>query len=416
MKIVIIGGGVVGVSSAYALARRGHDITLLESSSRVGEQTSYANGGQLSYTQVEPIANAYLWRQLPRLLLGRDPAFRITHLFDSTLLRWAVQFLRACHSQQERTTIANMLRLGLYTQTVTAQYMAQTEIQFHHRHSGKLCIFQCPKAWQESIKRKTIKNQNGASVQSLNAEECVAIEPQLAHKQSQLVGGLYAKIDECGDSHLFCQALAHYCQKKYTMQLIYDCPVTGWQLHNNRIQAVTSHSDHFAADYFILCAGIDSVSLARLLGIRLPIYPLKGYSITLPAQSGAPQTSITDMQAKVVFSLLGNHLRIAGIAELAGYNKIIDKHRVEQLRQAGEKLFPQAADYTADPHGWCGLRPYTPDSAPIIGESPYTNLFFNTGHGMLGWTLACGCAEITADLVEHRTPAIGLDGLTLARF
>jgi len=416
MHIVVIGAGIIGVSTAYFLAKSGHQVTVIERREAPGLETSFANGGQLSYTHVDPLAGPAILPKIPSLLMGRDPSFRIKPTFDRNLLRWGMHFLRNCTSAAQAHNTHAILSLALYSQTVLHQLLNDVSCDFHYKRNGKLLCFSHQQAFDMAAAAAQQKKQWGSKQQVLDKESTLAIEPALAFSQQPLIGSLYSDIDESGDAYEFLQGLEAYCRSALSVDFLYAEDIQQLVVDKQRIVAVETQHRTINADSVVLAAGIGSIPLAKTVGISLPLYPLKGYSVTVPATSKAPATSITDMQQKVVFCRLGNKLRIAGMAELSGYDLSIDQARIETLLSAAKTALPDAGDYDKVLHKWAGFRPASADSVPIIGASPLKNLFFNTGHGMLGWTLACGSASLVAAIVNEQSPPLVQDSFAYSRF
>ena len=420
-RVVVIGGGVIGVTTAAALARRGLQVTLLERSQTLGSGVTARNGGQLSYSYADALAAPSIWRDLPRLLAGLDPAFRIHANLSPDFLGWAIRFLTNCTTARFVANTRAVLRLALQSQSALAVLEARhPELDFKHTATGKLHLYRAAKKFAAAKAAMHLKNDLGCDQRALAIDELLAIEPALSAGRRNIVGGIYSPGDEAGDPYLFTQGLAALAAREYGLAVLTSTAGNQFILEGRRIRAVRTPHGLIEADLFVLAAGCDSAALAKTVGIRLPIYPMKGYSITLPATPGSPTVSITDTQAKIVFCRLQDQVRIAGMAEIGRADDAIDARRIDSLMSAARTCLPAAADWRDDPNAWTGLRPMTPDSRPIVGATPIANLFLNCGHGMLGWTLACGSAELTAAVMveERRTPETRAlaDDFSLTRF
>ncbi len=424
MRILVIGGGVIGVATAAELARRGMSVTLLERSETLGSGATARNGGQLSYSYADALGSHTILLDLPRLLCGLDPAFRIRASLSPSFLMWSAHFIANCTSARSRANTLAILRLALRSRSALAALKARhPDLTFDHGHAGKLHLYEDAVKFEAAKAGMAFKNELGCDQRALTLAEAVAIEPAVARYGRRLAGAIYSPIDEAGDPYLFTHSLAAIAEREYGLTILTGMAAEHFIVEGHRIRAVATPRGPLEADVFVLTAASDAPALARTVGISLPIYPLKGYSATLPATAGSPLVSITDTRARIVFCRLGQQVRIAGMADLGRPNRIIERKRTDLLLAAAQTCLPGAADWSAEPQLWTGLRPMTPDSRPIIGATPIANLFLNCGHGMLGWTLACGSAELAAaEIVGERQATVTgekhamVDGFSLARF
>ena len=415
-RIAVIGGGVIGVTTAAELARRGLRVTLLERSATLGSGATARNGGQLSYSYADALGSQALLFDLPRLLCGRDPAFRIRVSADPSFLIWAGRFLASCTSARFSASTLAVLRLALRSRSALAALRERhPDLTFDYSASGKLHLYDSADKFQAAKESMAFKNRLGCDQRALSPDEVVALEPAVASWGREIVGAIHSPVDEAGNPYAFTQSLAAIAVREYDLTILTGVAVERFFLEGDRIRAVGTPRGVVEADLFVLTAGPEAPALARLVGMRLPIYPLKGYSVTLPATANSPCISITDSRARIVFCRLGKQVRIAGMADLGRPNRIIERRRIEELMAAAQTCLPDAADWSADPQCWTGLRPMTPDSRPIIGATPIANLILNCGHGMLGWTLACASAELAAAEIVGERPAMAED-FSLARF
>ncbi|MFO1154706.1 MAG: D-amino acid dehydrogenase [Rhodospirillales bacterium] len=416
MTVVVIGAGVVGVTTAYYLAREGADVIVIERQPGAGLETSYANGGQISANHAAPWAGPKTpWKALQ--WLGRTDAPLLFHLrWDPALFGWLRRFLANCTETAVRRNIERALSLALYSRRQLVVLRAETGLHYDELTRGILHIFRNPADWREALPQVELMNQLGCTRRPVDAAQCVAIEPALAAISTDLIGGVFSPDDESGDAYAFTRGLARIATERGA-QFRYGVTVRTLTRAGNRIAAVETDHGKIAADAVIVAAGSYSPMLLRTLGMRLPVYPAKGYSITVPVESGsvAPTVALIDDEFKMVYSRLGDRLRIAGTAEFAGYDASVDERRARFLLAKAIELFPHCGD-VARAEFWAGLRPSTPDGVPVIGPTRLPNLFLNTGHGTLGWTMACGSGRLVADLVQGRTPEIPVDGLSPARF
>jgi len=415
MKIIILGAGVIGVTTAYFLSRAGHEVVVIDKAAGAGLSATFANGGQLSYAYSDSLANPAMLPKLPGLFLGFEPAFDIKLSADPALLSWGWRFLRNCTKTRAAFNTKNILRLALYSRLKLHQILAHQTIRFNYQQNGKLLIYINinKKDFLRAAKQTEIKNQWGCQQQVLTQAECLAKEPALKSIANDIVGGIFSPLDESGDAYLFTTALAKLCAASGKVQFFYNTEIKELVVDKGRISQVKTADNHYSADAFVMCLGAESPLLCRTIGLKLPIYPLKGYSITVPATPAAPSINITDVHHKIVYSTLGDNLRIAGMLEMCGYDASLDEAKwKKRILQAALVSFPAAGDYRQITP-WTGFRAGTPDSAPLLGRTCYSNFYLNTGHGMLGWTLACGSAAVVSDIINNSEPAIELTGLTL---
>lgn len=409
MKILVLGAGVVGTCSAWYLQAAGHEVTVVDRQPAAGMETSFANGGQISVSHAEPWANPHV---LPRLLkwLGRRDAPLLWHWrADPQQWLWGLRFLRECLPGRVQANVAAILALALDSRRRLQTLREELALDYDQLQRGILHVYTDRSELAAAMSAARLMARHGLEREMLDAAACVAIEPALAAAADILVGGDYTASDESGDAHRFTQALAERArQAGVTFQ--YGVEVERIASAGGQVAAVVVNGEGgprlLTADAYVLALGSYSPLLLRPLGIGLPVYPAKGYSatLTLADDSHAPSVSITDDERKLVFSRLGNRLRVAGTAEFNGYDLSADPVRCQALLDRTRQLFPKLA-VEGEPAFWCGLRPATPSNVPLIGRSRLSNLWLNTGHGTLGWTMACGSGAALADLVGGRRPA-----------
>ncbi len=416
MKVVVIGAGVVGTASAWYLAQEGHEVVVVERREAAGLETSFANGGQVSPCHAEPWANPSV---LPKVLkwLGREDApllFRWGR-WDPALWAWGLRFLVNCTAARAAINTERTLRVALYSRLCLQQLRAETGIAYDQQTRGILHVYRDGGEFDHACAAAELMRRHGLARLPQTVADCLAIEPALAAAAPQLAGGIFTPDDESGDAHKFTTQLAALAAAR-GVEFRWNVPVLGLVRDRDRIAGLATAAGIVTADAYVLAAGCDSPLLARPLGLRLPIVPAKGYSITVPVagHAGAPTVSITDDEHKMVYSRLGDRLRAAGTAEMAGYDLTLNPRRIAMIADHTRALFPDGGDF-AQAEPWAGLRPVTPDSVPLLGATPLANLWLNTGHGTLGWTMACGSGRVVAALVSGRRPEIDLDGLDLGR-
>ncbi len=416
MQIVVLGAGVVGTTTAYFLAEAGHQVVVLDRQAGPGLETSFANGAQISACHAKPWAGAGVPSQAFRWMFSPEaPLLFKPWRWDPSLWKWGMRFLRNCTHERAHINMDRTLRVALYSRAVLKALRQHTNIQYAQELRGILHIYRSADSFAEGRTTANELAALGLPQNVLTPAECIAAEPALRDAHN-LAGGLLSPEDESGDAHRFTDVLAKLAS---TLGVAFRYGETVQKLAAQRggITEVITDRGRYTPDGVVVCLGSYAPALLRPLGIDLPIYPAKGYSITVDVKrdDAAPRVSITDETRFMVFSRLGNKMRVAGTAELAGWDTNLNPVRVEPLVRNARELFPQASDYQSV-NAWAGLRPATPDSVPILGGTPYDNLFLNTGHGTLGWTMACGSAKVIADLISGRKPEIDMSGLGLSRF
>lgn len=409
MKIVVLGAGLSGVTSAWYLSQAGHRVTVLDRQERPGDETSFANGGQISVSHPEPWANPGAPWQALRWLGHKDAPLLFHFSPDKAQWQYMLRFLRECLPARTHRNTEAIARLAVYSRARLRELRAATGIEYDCRQRGILHLFFDGRSFSHAAKKAEGLRDYGIILNPLDRKACMELEPALTPRDGRLTGGLHAPDDESGDAFKFVSHLATLCQSK-GVSFRFGTRMERLESSGARIAGV--HVEHTSglrecieADAFVLAAGSFSPQLAKSVGLSLPIYPLKGYSVTLPLAPGAlaPTVSITDEGRRIVMSRLGDRLRVAGTAELAGFDRSISRTRCEGILARAKELFPGAVG-NAKGEFWAGLRPATPGGVPLIGRTRHGNLFLNTGHGTLGWTLACGSARALADIVEGRRP------------
>ena len=405
-RVCIIGGGVIGLATAYALVRDGFEVSVIEAQPTLGSQTSFANGGQLSYRYVAPLADAGVpWQAMGWMLRGDSP-LKLRPRMDPAQWRWLASFIGACRGSVNQRNGAHLLRLALLSQATLQQWREEDQLSnFEWRRNGKLVAFR-NQANFEKARNNVI---HSSFQQALSASECASLEPGL--QGSRFVGGIYTPDEEVGDCHAFCQQLLVRLQASGRCHFLLGKTVTGIQHNNGAVHAVEMGNEVLPVDQLVLAAGHNSPALS-LPGLNLPLYPLKGYSLTLALNDPqkAPQVSITDYDRKIVYARIGEQLRIAAMVDIVGFDPALDPKRLAQMRELAHSTFPDAGDYQHATE-WAGMRPATPSGVPILGASGYRNLWLNLGHGALGFTLACGSGRLLSELIAQRKTSIDMQGL-----
>lgn len=412
MKVIILGSGLLGITTAYVLAKRGHSVEVIERCGNCAAETSFANGGQLSYSHAEPWANPGVLKKLPKWLVKSDSPLIFRPRADWDMITWGLKFLSECRQSRADANTLAILRLGLYSRLKMATIREETGIKFDFLQKGILHIYSSDAEWEAAKKHAEFQAKFGCDQRVVSSQECLSLEPALAHTSRSIAGGIHAHMDESGDANLFCRELEKAC-KQIGVVFRYHVEVESIESSGDAITAITTSQGSIIGDAYVMALGSYSPIHLKPLGIRVPIYPMKGYSLTLSHNASSPSMSITDGSAKLVYSRLGSNLRIAGTAEFAGHDASLRPDRIAPIVRAAQKLFPNAA-WDAPVSQWACLRPSTPGGAPILGETPYQNLYLNTGHGTLGWTQAAGSAYLVADIMEKRSPEIMTEGLALS--
>jgi D-amino-acid dehydrogenase len=405
MKIAVLGAGVVGVTSAWYLARAGHEVTVVDRQDAVAMETSFANGGQISTSHVEPWANPGTPRQVLKWLGREDSPMLFRLRADPCQWAWGLDFLRECLPARTRANAAQIAAINRYSRAQLLALRAETGIQYEQQTRGILRIYESREVLDEAVAAASVERQHGIDLRVLTAAECVALEPALSARAAHLAGGVHAPGDESGDAHKFTQELARLCAAR-GVKFRFGGSIARIQTAGGRVAGVLMASGEvIEADAYVMALGSYSPVILRRIGISIPVYPLKGYSITIDLAEGdvAPYISLSDGGHKLVMSRLGQRLRVAGTAELTGYDTAINEVRCKAIVRRTFELFPRAGK-PENAQFWAGLRPGTPGGVPCIGRTRYPNLLLNTGHGTLGWTMACGSGAAIADLVSGRKP------------
>ncbi len=404
MKVLVLGSGVIGVTSAWYLAKAGHEVTVVDRHGAAGMETSFANGGQISVSHAEPWANPSAPLKVLRWLAREDAPLLFRLRPDVRQWLWGLAFLRECLPSRTRHNIRQIVNLGLYSRASLQALRTETGLQYDQLSKGILHFYTSQRELDAAIEPARVMREHGCDIEMVSREKCLAIEPAL-QDAPDLVGGSWTASDESGDAHKFTQALAALAAQRGVA--FREGRIDAILREGDRIEAVRVENETLRADAYVLCLGSYSPLLARPLGIRLAIYPAKGYSVTLPVADPARaySVSLTDDEYKLVFSRLGERLRIAGTAELNGYSTALNEVRCRAILRRTMQLFPGGGD-AAHAAYWTGLRPATPSNVPYIGATRYPNLFLNTGHGTLGWTHACGSGRALADIVSGRRPQV----------
>lgn len=416
MKIVILGSGVIGVATAYFLARAGHEVIALDRREGPALETSFANAGEISPGYAAPWAAPGIPLKALKWLLMRHRPLVIWPKLDPAMWLWGLRMLRNCTAERYAHNKSLMLPIAHYSRDILQALRQETGIAYDQRMQGTLQLFRLTKQMDGIAADTAVLMQAGIPYEVLNVEECLQVEPGLKYAREKFVGGLRLPMDETGDCFKFTQSLRDLAEQAGAV-FRHQVTINHLQHDGGRITGVNTTGGLVMGDTYVVAMGSYSRHLLRPLRLRLPVYPVKGYSLTLPvaADEGAPQSTVMDETHKVAITRLGDRIRVGGTAELAGFNLALRAGRRETLAHVVSDLFPQGGDVRQAAF-WCGLRPMTPDGPPIIGGTRYANLFLNTGHGTLGWTMACGSGRIMADLLSGRRPEVDITGLGVDRY
>ena len=408
MRVLVLGAGVVGTASAWYLARAGHQVTVIDRQPVAGNETSFANGGQISVSHAEPWANPHVLVRLRKWLGREDAPLLWRWRADPAQLAWGLRFLGECLPGSTRRNMEAIVAMALYSRGCLQRLRQELGLQYDHLERGILHIYTDREEFSVAMEAAQVMRHLGLDRLTVDAEKCLKIEPALAGARELLVGGDYTRSDESGDAHKFTQALAEQA-RAIGVDFRFGMDIERIASGGSKIAAVVARGNEGAelltADAYVVALGSYSPLLMKPLGITLPVYAAKGYSatLTLAESSVAPMVSVTDDECKLVFSRLGNRLRVAGTAEFNGYNLDLNPVRCQALITRTRQLFPELKT-VGEPEFWCGLRPATPSNVPIIGRTRFSNLWLNTGHGTLGWTMACGSGAALAELVSGTLP------------
>ncbi len=402
MHVAVLGAGVAGVTTAYYLAESGHCVTVIERASAVAMATSHANGGQLSYSYTDSLANPEFLPKIPSLLLGLDPAIRVRVIRNFSMFPWGLRFLTQCTRARARENTLAVLKIALRSATLMEELRRKTPLDFAHKEVGKLVLLATLNDVRTAEATSSLKREYGCETQVLAPDDAIGKEPALAFMRQDFAGAMYAEHDHVGDALAFTRSLSDWLRTNRPVRFHFDRKILGLDVQKSRFLGVKTPVGSIRADAAVVCLGPWSEPLLTPHGVRSNLYPVRGYSVTLPPGRYAPTVSITNLRNRIVYSQFDNKIRIAGFADFAGFDESRDAQRISLMCEIAKRAAPDAADYTVqDIQPWGGFRPVTPTGQPNVGATGIAGLFVNTGHGSLGWTVACATAEAAASAVTH---------------
>ena len=415
MKVIVLGAGIIGVTSAYQLAKAGHDVTVIDRQPGPALETSFANAGEVSFGYCSPWAAPGIPMKAMKWLLMEHAPLILRPKIDAAMLSWMIKMLSNCTANRYAINKSRMLRLADYSRLSLAALRDETRISYDERMQGTLQLFRTQQQLDASAKDVKALAADGVPYEVLDRDGCVRVEPALAHVRDRIVGGLMTPKDETGDCFKFTNALAAIAEA-LGVRFAYGHHIKGLDADGAQIRTVVTDKGNFTADAVVVALGSYSPLILKPLGISLPVYPVKGYSLTIPITdaSRAPESTVMDETYKIAITRLGERIRVGGMAEISGYTNDLGHARRRTLEHSVSDLFPGGDISKAT--FWSGLRPMTPDGTPVIGPTRVKGLFLNTGHGTLGWTMSSGSARVIADLVSGRWPDIDATDLAISRY
>ena len=415
MKVIVLGAGIIGVTSAYQLAKEGHEVTVIDRQPGPALETSFANAGEVSFGYCSPWAAPGIPVKAMKWLFMQHAPLILRPRLDMAMLSWMTQMLRNCTSARYALNKSRMLRLADYSRISLAALREETGIAYDERMQGTLQLFRTEAQLDASAKDVKALAADGIPYEVLDPEGCIRVEPALRHVREKIVGGLLTPKDETGDCFKFSNALAQKAEA-LGVRFNYGSIIRGLDVEGGRVTGVVTAHGRLEADAVVVALGSFSPLLVRPHGIHLPVYPVKGYSLTIPITDAtrAPESTVMDETYNIAITRLGDRIRVGGMAEISGYTNDLGEPRRLTLQHSVTDLFPGGDMSKAS--FWSGLRPMTPDGTPVIGPTKVAGLFLNTGHGTLGWTMSSGSARVISDLVSGRKPEIDATDLAISRY
>ena len=417
MNVLVLGAGIIGTTSAYFLAKQGHNVTVIDRQESVAMETSHANAGQLSYAFSSPWASPSLPLSLIKWNLSGTSPLVVNPNVSLKTIKFMYRLYKNCNFNSYEVNKSRMLRIANYSQKILIDLEKETDINYEQRKQGSLQLFWSPKELEKAKQDMAILKRFNIQYELLDANGCVEAEPGLQYIKNKLSGGLRFINDYTGNCYLFTSELYKKCIEM-GVKFKFNTHIESIRIDNKKVSSVKTNCGELTADSYSVSLGSHSPKILSSVGIDIPVYPVKGYSITLPVlnDADAPQSTIMDDKNKIGVTRLGDTIRVAGIAHLTDYNSSLREKSLHSLKEGLDNLFPLAAKKTNDIKFWAGFRPSTPDSTPIIGKTPYSNLYLNTGHGTLGWTMSLGSGKLLANIVSGIESEISLEGVDMSRY
>jgi len=417
MRVLILGSGIIGTTSAYYLAKQGHDVTVIDRQNSVALETSHANAGQLSYSFSSPWAAPGLPLSLIKWMFSKHPPLIVNPNLNSETVKFLYQILKNCNSKSYEINKSRMVRVSNFSKKCLLELEKDVDIFYEQRKQGSLLLFKSTKQIENIKKDLSLLEKLNIQYEFLDLNGCIQAEPGLHHVKSEFTAGLRFANDCTGNCYLFTNQLYKKCLE-LGVKFEFNTHIEDILIEKERVSAIKTNRGEFISDSYIVALGSYSSKILTKVGIHIPVYPVKGYSITLPVLNNedAPQSTIIDDTFKIGITRLGNNIRVAGTAHLTGYNLELREKSLSLLKHGLNRLFPYATGECDDMKFWAGLRPNTPDGPPIIGATPYSNLYLNTGHGTLGWTMSLGSGKLLANIISGIEPEISLEGIDMSRF
>ena len=417
MRVLILGSGIIGTTSAYYLAKQGHDVTVIDRQNSVALETSHANAGQLSYSFSSPWAAPGLPLSLIKWMFSKYPPLVVNPNLNSETVKFLYQMLKNCNSKSYEVNKSRMVRISNFSKKCLLELEKDEDIFYEQRKQGSLLLFKSAKQIENIKKDLSLLEKLNIQYELLDLNGCIQAEPGLHHVKSEFTSGLRFANDCTGNCYLFTNQLYKKCLEM-GVKFEFNTQIEDIQIEKERISSIKTNRGEFDSDSYVVALGSYSSKILSKIGINIPLYPVKGYSITLPVLNNedAPQSTIIDDTFKIGITRLGNNIRVAGTAHITGYNLELREKSLSLLKYGLNRLFPYATEECDDMKFWAGLRPNTPDGPPIIGSTPYSNLYLNTGHGTLGWTMSLGSGKLLANIISGIEPEISLEGIDMSRF
>ena len=417
MRVLILGSGIIGTTSAYYLAKQGHDVTVIDRQNSVALETSHANAGQLSYSFSSPWAAPGLPLSLIKWMFSKYPPLVVNPNLNSETVKFLYQMLKNCNSKSYEINKSRMVRISNFSKKCLLELEKDEDIFYEQRKQGSLLLFKSAKQIENIKKDLSLLEKLNIQYELLDLNGCIQAEPGLHHVKSEFTSGLRFANDCTGNCYLFTNQLYKKCLEM-GVKFEFNTQIEDIQIEKERISSIKTNRGEFDSDSYVVALGSYSSKILSKIGINIPVCPVKGYSITLPVLNNedAPQSTIIDDTFKIGITRLGNNIRVAGTAHITGYNLELREKSLSLLKYGLNRLFPYATEECDDMKFWAGLRPNTPDGPPIIGSTPYSNLYLNTGHGTLGWTMSLGSGKLLADIISGIEPEISSEGIDMSRF